>query len=223
MPRAKLRVTVPDSVWIGEISRNHADAEIEVLTTFPKEDTGVALAEITGPDVATVVREIDAAEAVTATELLQHKDETALVQFETSEPVLLVPARNVGTPIEFPFSVVDGTANWEVIAPRDRLSMLAEQLRRFDIDFDVVSVRQEVETEQLLTSKQRDLVSTAVEEGYYDTPRDCTLTELAAVSDIAKSTCSETLHRAEEKVIKEFVAELGPVDGRAAGVADGPT
>ena len=220
MPRARLTVTVPGSVWMGKLSRAYPEARFEILTVFPQDEGGVALVEVTAPDVAAVVRGMNREKEVVSTEVLQRTDDTVLVQFETSNPVLLLPVRNAGTPVELPFTVVDGGVNWEVTAPRDRLSDLADQLRRFGIDFDVMSVRQEVETEQLLTPKQRDLVTTAVEEGYYDTPRDCTLTELAEVSGIAKSTCSETLHRAEEKVIKQFVEELGPVEGKAVETTD---
>jgi predicted DNA binding protein len=63
------------------------------------------------------------------------------------------------------------------------------------------------DTPDLLTDQQRRLLVTAVEMGYYDTPRECTLTELAEEADLAKSTTSVTLHRAEETVVKEFVAE----------------
>ena len=49
---------------------------------------------------------------------------------------------------------------------------------------------------------------TAVDHGYYDTPRACSLTELAEEVGIAKSTCSETLHRAEETMIKQFMEDL---------------
>ncbi|QLH78891.1 helix-turn-helix domain-containing protein [Halosimplex rubrum] len=214
MPRANLEITVPDSVWIGELSRDYPDAQFEILTVFPKDEGGVALAEITADAVEEVVLAMDDYEAVTNTEFLQRTAETALVQFETSNPVLLLPVRNAGTPLELPFSVVDGSVEWEVTAPRDRLSALGDQLRQFGIEFEVMAVRQEMETEQLLTPKQLRLVQTAVEEGYYDTPRECTLTELADESDIAKSTCSETLHRAEEKIVKEFVDETDPVDER---------
>ena len=206
MPRANLEITIPDSVWMGELSRQYPSAEFEILTVFPKENGGgVALAEITAAAVEEIVIEMDAYDEVTSTDFLQRTDETALVQFETSNPVLLLPVRNAGTPLELPFSVVDGTVNWEVTAPRDRLSTLGDQLRQFGIEFEVRAVRQEMETEQLLTPKQMELIQTAVDEGYYDTPRECTLTELAEAVDIAKSTCSETLHRAEEKIVKEFV------------------
>jgi len=220
MPRARLTVTVPESVWMGQLSRAYPEARFEILTVFPREDGAVALAEITASDVASVLRELDRADTVTSTEALERDEDTVLVQFETSNPVLLLPVRNAGTPLELPFTVVDGSVDWEVTAPRDRLSSLADQLRQFGIDFDVVSIHQEVETQQLLTPKQRDLLTTAVEEGYYDTPRDCTLTELAEVSGIAKSTCSETLHRAEEKVVKQFAEGLGPTEEPVAGVAD---
>jgi hypothetical protein len=59
----------------------------------------------------------------------------------------------------------------------------------------------------LLTDQQRNLLVTAVEMGYYDTPRESTLTEVATAVDLAKSTASVTLHRAEERVVKEFATE----------------
>jgi predicted DNA binding protein len=207
MPRAKLEITVPDTVWIGELSARYPDAQFEILTAFPRDAGGIALCEISGPDIKSVVFDMDEYDAVTAVDLLERTDDSALVQFETSNPMLLFPVRNAGTPLELPFTVADGTVTWEVTAARDRLSTLADQLREFGIEFDVISVQQEIETDQLLTPKQLELIQTAVREGYYDTPRGCTLTELADEVDIAKSTCSETLHRAEEKVVKEFVDE----------------
>jgi len=38
------------------------------------------------------------------------------------------------------------------------------------------------------------------------TLRECTLTDLAKARGLAKSTCSETLHRAEGRVLRRFVA-----------------
>jgi DNA-binding MarR family transcriptional regulator len=216
MPRAELEVTVPDRLWIGELSRQYPEATIEILTAFPKDQGGVALAEITGRDVDDIAVAMRAYDAVTAIDFLERTEETGLVEFETSNPFLLLPVREAGTPLELPFSLVDGTASWEITASRERLSELSDQLREFGIQFDVRSVQQEIETQQLLTPKQLALVREAVELGYYDTPRECTLTDLAEASGIAKSTCSETLHRAEEKIIKEFVEDVVDVDARSA-------
>jgi len=205
MPEAKLRLTIPDDIWIGEITRRHPETRVRVLAAIPDELTGVGLAEITGPAAAEVLAEMADEEELTNLETLQHRDGEALVQFETTNPLLLFPARGSGIPLQMPFDIRDGEASWEVTAPNERLSALGEQLEEFGIQFTVDYVHQHTANEQALTDRQREIVRTAVEEGYYDTPRECSLTELAEAVGIAKSSCSDTLHRAEETIVKEFV------------------
>lgn len=212
MPTAELTITVPEDIWIGELSRQYAGAEFEILTAFPKEMGGVALSEITARDPKGIVEAMGEYEEVTNIDRLQQSGETALVQFETSEPILLLPVQEAGTPLELPFTVRNGHVDWEITATQDRLSRLADQLREFGISFDVRSVIHQVETTQLLTARQTEIVQRAVETGYYDTPRESTLTELADDLGLAKSTCSETLHRAEEKIIKQFAADIGTIE-----------
>ncbi|MDG5776883.1 helix-turn-helix domain-containing protein [Haloarculaceae archaeon H-GB2-1] len=207
MPCANLRIDIPEGVWIGDVSREHPETRFRILSAFAGEDAGVGLAEITGPALSKVVTAIDDADAVLECAPLQFDDERALVQFETDLPLLLSPVQDSGAPMKLPFDIVDGEASWEVTASRDRLSRLGTQLDQLGIRFHVDSVQQRVEMDQLLTERQQSLVRAAVDQGYYDTPRGCSLTDLAAELDIAKSTCSETLHRAEEKIVKSFVEE----------------
>jgi len=207
MPQAVLTVQVPDRVWMGDLSRHHPETTFRILAAFPDGDRGVAMAELSGGDVEDVLAGMEAFEEVTDLELLGRPGPEALVQFETSEPLLLVPLRESGALLDLPFELRDGEARWEVTATRDRLSTLGDQLRSLGIQFDVRSVTQGVETDRLLTDRQETLVETAASEGYYDTPRGCTLTELAEEVGVAKSTASETLHRAEGKIIKQFVGE----------------
>lgn len=56
-----------------------------------------------------------------------------------------------------------------------------------------------------LTARQRELLSLAVERGYYDSPRECTLTELAEAAGVSPSSASATLQRAEGSVVKQFL------------------
>lgn len=205
MPHAKLTLTIPEGVWIGELSRSYPGARFRILAALPGEDYGVGLMELSASDPVPVLAEMLEKPEITELEFIQRGEETVLLQFETSEPLLLEPMQRSGVPLEMPFDIVDGQASWEVTAPRGRISNLAEQLEAFDIDFTVEHIHQYLATEQLLTDRQRRLVETAIELGYYDTPRGCSLTELAEELDIAKSTCSKTLHRAEERIVKEFI------------------
>lgn len=216
MPKAKLRLTIPDGIWIGDVSRAHPDTRVRVLAAIPDELTGVGLAEVSGPDVPAVLAAMDEEEDLTDVELLQRGESEALVQFETTDPLLLFPARGSGVPLQMPFDIRDGEATWEVTAPHERLSALGDQLEEFGITFAVEYVHEHTASEQLLTDRQRELVETAVELGYYDTPRTCSLTELAEALDIAKSTCSSTLHRAEERIVKAFVERQTDAEAMAA-------
>ena len=208
MPRARLTLTIPEGVWIGDVSRGYPDAQFRILAALPGEESGVGLAEVTADDVSGLLSEIEGSDAVTDLAVLQRAENTVLVQFETTLPLLLLPVQGSGVPLEMPFTIEDGRAEWEITAPQRRLSDLGDQLDEFGIPYTVDEVTQHVEPSRLLTDRQLRLVRTAVENGYYDTPRGCTLTELADAVGIAKSTCSETLHRAEENIVKRFVENI---------------
>jgi hypothetical protein len=213
MPRATLTIDVPSDLWIGAITREYPDAVFTVLSAFPGEESAVGLVELTAPDLAAVVGALDDAAETQQLNLLRRHEDTALVQFETTDPTLLFPIVGSGVPLEMPFELRDGSASWEITTTQDRLAALGEQLDAFGISYTVREIRYHLEPEQLLTERQGALLQRAVAAGYYDTPRDCTLTELAELEGLAKSTCSETLHRAEGKVIKAFLADESGPDG----------
>ncbi|GAB3695041.1 hypothetical protein GCM10028858_05390 [Halorubrum pallidum] len=53
-----------------------------------------------------------------------------------------------------------------------------------------------------LTDRQRAIVDAAVERGYYDSPRDCTVADVAAGFDISPGTAAEHLRKAEATVVR---------------------
>ncbi|WP_416841295.1 helix-turn-helix domain-containing protein [Haloferax sp. DFSO52] len=206
MPRATLSINLPKEIWIADLSSQYPAARFTVLAAMPSEETGVGLVEIQSPAIEDIVSSFDEYDSIVSVTVLEVRSEQALVQFETTEPLLILSLSKVGIPLELPITIVDSEVVVEVTAPRESLSELGEKLTQFGLSFDLVSIHQSVNTKSLLTDEQYDLIETAIEAGYYDTPRTCTLTELAATMGLAKSTTSEKLHRAEGKVMKEFLA-----------------
>lgn len=91
----------------------------------------------------------------------------------------------------------------------DRLAALGRHFSAAGVDVESVErVADEPSPLRGLTDAQRDLLLEAVDAGYFDTPRECTLTELADRCDIAPSTASETLRRAERCVVTRFTDRL---------------
>lgn len=213
MTEARLAIDLPEGVWIADVSRANPEATVRVLAAMPDEGVGFGLVRITGPDVESVLDGMRAAGDVTSLSVLHRGQRGAVVRFETTQPLLLLSAREAGVPIELPIDIREGVATVEVTAPRERLSELGEQLRAFGLSFDVEYVHERTDPERLLSARQREVLSLAVERGYYETPRRCSLTDLADELDVAKSTASEVLHRAEGSVIERFVAELTGPEG----------
>jgi predicted DNA binding protein len=222
MPLAQLSVDMPDGTWINDVSTSHPEATFRVLAAMPDGDIGFALIQIVATELEDLVRSMAGHEELTAMEPLQQSSERVIVQIETTTPLLLLSAQASGIPIEPPVVVQNGIARVEIRASNDRLSELGEQLERFGHSFTVEAIYEDAAPKQLLSERQRDLLLAAVERGYYETPRACSLTELADSIGIAKSTCSEILRRAERRVVHRFVdehlsgsTEQSPIESRA--------
>lgn len=59
-----------------------------------------------------------------------------------------------------------------------------------------------------LTARQRETLTTAIAEGYYEIPRGTTTAEIAAAVGVERRTAEEHLRRAERKVVEALAAYL---------------
>lgn len=216
MPQAELRVTLPATTWVGAVSRSFDEAVFEVLATVPAGDRGVGLVEVRAADPGAVIEAIRAHDTILSVDEQAVTDRRALLSCATDQPLLLLSAGSAGVPIEPPIRIADGEATLSVTAPRDRLADLTGQLDAFDMPYDLAYIRATSDPSGLLTDRQHTFVARASALGYYDVPRDCTLTELAEELEVAKSTASEVLARAESKIVDRYMEDAGAVlsDGR---------
>lgn len=109
--------------------------------------------------------------------------------------------------------IVDVTDEWvyiETYLPdRERLTDLVDSLKAATKELDLLQLRQvDPETSEStgqtvtvaldeVTEKQREAVTKAVAAGYYSTPRETSLEELANDLGISKSACSQRLNAVE--------------------------
>jgi hypothetical protein len=108
MPRADLSITLPDAVWVGRLSRQYPEATFRVLSAMPAGETGVGLVEVVGDSIPAVLAEISGGEDVERVDVLQRVEDRPIVQFETSEPMLLFSVRESGAPLDIPMGIRDG-------------------------------------------------------------------------------------------------------------------
>lgn len=205
MPTARLRIQIPEGVWVSDVSTSHPDVRFRVLTAQVADDRGVGVVEVAGAkdDVEDAVEDAREHPTLSDVEVLEDSEDSTLMQFETQVPLLMTASNESGAPFETPFEISEGEGVWDVTSARSSLSDLGRRLDDIGVEYEVEHVRM-VEEDSLLTDRQRDLVERAIREGYYDTPREATLSEVAEAAGLAKSTTSETLHRAEGKIVKDY-------------------
>ncbi|MDY6764723.1 MAG: helix-turn-helix domain-containing protein, partial [Halobacteria archaeon] len=206
MPQAKIRLKTPEEAWIHEISTKYPEAVFRVLAVLLDRGKGTVLLRLEHDDPKQIMSEMGTHEQITEIHLLREAEEEALLQFETNNPRIVFAAHESGVPLETPFIIQDGEIEWKITTSHEHLLELSEKLGDFGIDFEIEYVRQ-IDDERLLTDRQREIILTAVKRGYYDVPRKCSLTDIAEEVGVAKSTCSEILHRAESSIIKQFVGD----------------
>jgi hypothetical protein len=209
MPHAKLTIEIPEQTWIGDISTAHPELLFQVVTSIPGDGIGIGLVRLTAANPLPIITDIQDREDVESLELLWKHEDEALLQIQTVNPLPLLPVWRAGVPLKMPFDIQNGTATWEVTTSTSRLSDLRDQLDTLGIEFSIEHVREidASQADRLLTARQQEVLITAVEAGYYRSPRESTLGEVADTLDVANATCSDVLHRAEGHIIHWFVEE----------------
>jgi len=169
MPRAKLTVTLPESLWIHEISTAYPDTTFRVSSVLPGSDVAIGIIELMAPNPVPILAAIDddRSDIRHLESLLWKHDETALLQVETSNPSLLVPhatgRRSDGTP----FAIEDGVVTWELTTSADRLSTLGDAFDERGIEYRIECVHavDASRAENSLTDRQREVFLVALESG----------------------------------------------------------
>lgn len=113
-------------------------------------------------------------------------------------------------------SVRDGRVITTVTVPeREVLREIISDLRRTGADVSLDWLMRGDEPEQTIeinagdiTDKQREALKLAIEMGYYETPRQSTLSDLANELGVTESATSQRLNAAETKLVKSFLEEI---------------
>lgn len=236
MPRAQFAVTIPSGDWLGEFSRRNRRADVSLQSAVRDDETGTCVLHLQvepSPAIPAAERredwsvpdecrgtlaEFGAVQCVD--DVSDHGDHwRGLVEVEC-DPILAA-ADAARTPVSYPIPIRDGVAIVRVSGPRPRLATLGDHLDAAGVSWRVDWIRRGSTSEALLTPAQWRILRTALERGYYESPRECTLTELADALDIAKSTCSERLHLAQATVVKHLLEQHPTAGDDPAGDATG--
>jgi hypothetical protein len=110
--------------------------------------------------------------------------------------------------MQCPYNEAEVNPTWQVLVSKpDDLRELMSRLQKQGIDSKIKSISQ-VNQDELLTGRQKEILATAISLGYFDFPRKISLTALSGKVGIRPSTLSEVLRSAERKVIENMAKSI---------------
>lgn len=205
MLRARFRMTLPEDVWVAEVSMQYPDATFRLLTGVPKNDRAIELGEIRADDPEAVAAALQDHPDTVAYERLLDGDGQAIIQYEVVEQRLYEFLWGSSLPPEFPVIVENGEMEFDLTATQEQFEAFGGVLDASGLQYDLITVVHTGEEDALLTERQQEYLTTAQRLGYFDVPRGCTLAELADELGVDKSTASETIRRGTSRVVGQFL------------------
>lgn len=203
-----VRLNVAASGGLATLSTAYPDDEFTLLTSGSTADGHVTLLEAPGLDPDIVREHLEADPDVDFVDVIHTGERRTVVQFlYQPEPAPGRASRESATPPPFPMRIRDGWVRTEATTTHDQLARYTDELDAAGVAYELVSITQSTDPGELLTDRQHQFVTAAIGRGYYDSPRRCSLTELADDFGVNKATASGVLHRAEGVILKEFMGE----------------
>jgi hypothetical protein len=207
----KIRLTVPtDELELGQILQADEDDQIRLAQLVPTHDTFVPYFVADADDPAAFEARIRADDRVARLHRLEDGPDERLYKVEWATAINgfvdalaahdLVVDSAVGGPDEWRFRLRG--------PDQGNLSAFREALRDAGVSSTVDRVWHPGESDgdaYGLTAKQREAVTLAFTEGYFQVPRETNLTELAAEVGITRQSFSRRLNRGIQQVFAATV------------------
>lgn len=168
-------------------------------------------------------------EAMDSYRLLARRGDQALIRNLVRETKAMRAIRAHDGYLTGPFEASDGSERWHVgfdrssdadqaLADLERHNDFTVETRNelsfadyFDVINNVDAATDVLDAMRSLTDTERETVVRAMEAGYYEAPRDATVTDLAGEFDVSTTGVSKNIRRGERKLLEAIVESVDDV------------
>lgn len=163
-------------------------------------------------------------------QLLARRGDEAIVRNTVEETAAMRAIRDHDGYLTGPFEAAGGSELWHVgfddgvdadraLSTLDRDNTFTVESRErlsvadyFDVMTNVDAATSVLEAIRGLTDTERETIARAMEAGYFEAPRESTVSDLAAEFDISTTGVSKNIRRGERKVLAAIVDAIDDVD-----------
>ncbi|WP_192498432.1 helix-turn-helix domain-containing protein [Halorussus halophilus] len=203
-----LDVSIPaDQFALGRVFEDQPDVEVELEKVVPLGKGIMPLFWISGADPEQIEASLRDDPLTNDVTILAEEGDRTLYQLDWAPEInsIIQPlVQTDGRVLE-----AEGNAEeWEFrlrFHDRDRVAAFRQECRDHSLDVEILRLyNPEFPHENgILTDEQTEAILTAYEEGYWEVPRDTTLSELATELDISDNSVSQRIRRGISTLVRE--------------------
>ena len=197
----RIEVRLPDGHWAGDATRTHPSSVLQIIETMPlSKGRGTA-------QIVTDVSLISELYSFSGIESIQKLEKNrATVTIASGGGGFIRALRVVSVVPRTPFDVIDGWADWTIQCSPEQAKQLVQEINSEGLQMRLKSTR--FTAEKLLTPRQTEVFELAKRKGYWNNPRDISISELSNILKVSKSTLSVMLHSIQSKIVEKYYDEI---------------
>ena len=206
MLEAELLLRIP-KMWITEMPKRHP-VSIKIVGRRPSGKLGVRdLVEISGEqdDLEQLRSEFESEPWVKSFDLDFVKSGKLVGEVVTYK--CLACSSLAGSDAHLITADVrpDGAVHWRLMtSDRDGVKKLVSKLRRVKCEVELLKLSP-IDEQEVLTTRQEEIIMMAFERGYFETPRQTKLKDLARITGVSQATLSEILRKGQKRIVVEYL------------------
>lgn len=203
-----------DAFALQETLADHADVTVRIERVVPLGETLCPFVWVSGGDADAIERSLRADRDVRSVRTLSTVDDETLYRIEWKEGFDGL-ARSV---VESSGTLLDAVAtggDWQLTLRFDeheQASSFHRLVAEYDVPMTIDAIHNPAEggsrvATTSLTDVQRESLLTAYERGYFDIPREITLSDLAEHLGISDTALSQRIRRGTKRLVGESLVE----------------
>ncbi|MHA1520867.1 MAG: helix-turn-helix domain-containing protein [Promethearchaeota archaeon] len=203
--KSKLIITFPKQLWLS-LTKKYTNLQFEIKAFIPVEQdpfVGNSLISITGSVPESFLQELDIHPSLISYSIMERTPNHMILNTVTKDHILLLTIVKNMILVDLPVSVSNGVAEFVISSTRSNIDQFIQDLESRGLSVEIKSIGNYSEDlfHKILTPRQFEVYNSAKQKGYYESPRQITLTELAREIKVAKSSLSSILQRIHSKLL----------------------
>ncbi len=201
----KLSIDIPQDKWLATFNKKYPELTFHILSNILiGEELGITSFQIRGPSVTRFVADFKENLAKSGSQILFEGEDLVILNVKEEDPWILNTLVKTELLITYPVLVKDGKIRIGAITNRSKVDRFLLQLKKKDIRAEIQHIGYYYKS-TLLTQRQNEIVNLAYQKGFFNIPRNLSLSEFAQDLKISKSALSETLRRIFKKLAHNYL------------------